>query len=158
MASHYSECTRSCRHSPSGWIVISRASPRSLVTRIRSGQFIEKRDLLGDNVALAQQFEAAHTSLPTATLLPLSTRPRIREVSSLSSWMYCFLTYIAIRTADKATRDSLHGGQGWLDYDRLFRQKAALDPSLPWNSLHPSLMASTIFGQRSAGGHSLPGL
>ena len=45
-----------------------------------------------------------------------------------------------------------HGGRGWLDYDHLFRQQAALNPSLAWNSLHPSLVASTILGQRSVGG------
>ena len=138
--------------------------PAKLVTRIQSGQFVEMRDLLGDNVALSQHFEAVHSSLPAATLLPLSTRPRLREVSSLQSWIYCFLTYIAVRTSDQTTRDwlvyarlmvrqaSLHGGQGWLDYDRLFRQQAALDPTLSWNSLHPSLMASTILNQRAAGG------
>ena len=42
------------------------------------------------------------------------------------------------------------GGRGWLDYDRLFHQQAALDPTLAWNSL-PSLVASTILGQRSRG-------
>ena len=136
--------------------------PARMVTRIWSGQFVEMRDLLADNVALAQHFESVHSSLPAATLLPLFTRPRLREVSSLPSWMYCFLTYMAVRTSDQATRDglafarliireaSMHGGQGWLDYDR--PAAAALDPSLPWNALHPSLMASTILGQRSAGG------
>ena len=44
-----------------------------------------------------------------------------------------------------------HGGRGWLDYDRLFCQQSSLDPFLPWNALHPSLMASTILGQWSAG-------
>ena len=27
-----------------------------------------------------------------------------------------------------------HGGSGWLDYDRVFRQQEALDPSLRWNT------------------------
>ena len=36
-------------------------------------------------------------------------------------------------------------------YDRLFRQQAAIDPSLPWNTIHPGLQATTIFSQRSVG-------
>ena len=38
-----------------------------------------------------------------------------------------------------------HGGQGWLVYDRVFRQQAALDPSFQWNVLHPAIQASTLF-------------
>lgn len=45
-----------------------------------------------------------------------------------------------------------HGGWGWLDYDRLFRQQAALDPSLQWGTLHPSLVASTVLSHRSGSG------
>ena len=49
-------------------------------------------------------------------------------------------------------RDAMrHGGRGWLDYNGLFRQQAALNPSLAWNALYTSLMASTILGQWSAG-------
>lgn len=36
-----------------------------------------------------------------------------------------------------------------MDYDRLFRQQAAIDPSLPWNMIHPALQATTILSQRS---------
>ena len=87
-------------------------------------------------------------------------RPRLREVSSLSTWCYCFMGYMAARTADPATRDQLayarllireahrHGGLGWLDYDRAFRQQAAIDPSTRWNTLVPGLQAATILGQR----------
>ena len=37
-----------------------------------------------------------------------------------------------------------HGGAGWLDYDRVFRQQAALDASMRWNTLDPSIQASTL--------------
>ena len=43
----------------------------------------------------------------------------------------------------------LHGGQGWLAYDRVFRQQAALDPSFQWNVLHPAIQASTLFAPDS---------
>ena len=89
-------------------------------------------------------------------------RPRLREVTSLPSWIYCFLAYIAIRANDQGVRDMLayarlmvreaqrHGGSGWLDYDRVFRQQAALDTSLRWNTLHPGIQAATLVG-RTAG-------
>ena len=38
-----------------------------------------------------------------------------------------------------------HGGQGWLDHDRVFRQQAALDPSMRWNILQTAIQASTLF-------------
>ena len=63
-----------------------------------------------------------------------------------------------MRTTDPTTRDQLayarliirealcHGGVGWLDYDRAFRQQATVDPSLRWNTLLPGLLASTMLG------------
>ena len=139
--------------------------PAKLVDRIRSGAFVDMRDLLSDNVALMRHYETFHGALPIH-ILPGSARPRIREVNSLPSWVCAFLTYLAVRTTDPITRNQLtyarlvvreslrHGGQGWLEYDRLFRQQAALDSSLQWNTIHPGLQATTILGQRSGGGTS----
>ena len=42
-----------------------------------------------------------------------------------------------------------YGGNGWAEYDRVFRQQTAIDPSLPWNNLNPSLVASTFLGSRT---------
>ena len=67
--------------------------------------------------------------------------------------------YTAVSTTDLVTRNWLtyavlllkeamrHRGQGWLEYDRLFRQQAALDANLLWNLIHPGLQVTTIFGQ-----------
>jgi len=136
--------------------------PHKLVEKTRSGQFVDMKEFLADNMALTQQLEAIPGMLPIATLG--ATRPRLREVNSLSTWCYCFLGYMAIRTADPATRDQLtyarllirearrHGRSGWLAYDRAFRQQAAADPTLRWNTLIPGLQASTILGQRTSQG------
>uniref|UniRef100_A0A1X7T3X3 Uncharacterized protein n=1 Tax=Amphimedon queenslandica TaxID=400682 RepID=A0A1X7T3X3_AMPQE len=98
------------------------------------------KELLGDNIALTQHFELSAGYFPM--VLPSSAHPCLREVSTLPSWIYCFLTYLAVLVQDQFIRDCLvyarsrvreslcHGGRGWLDYDRLFRQQAALDHSL----------------------------
>ena len=112
--------------------------PQKLVDRARSGQFVDMRDLLTDNVSLIQQLDTfgGNHAFPS---LPGMLRPHLREVTSLPSWIYCFLAYITIRANDQGVRDMLayarlldreaqrHGGSGWLDYDRVFRQQAALE-------------------------------
>ena len=71
---------------------------------------------------------------------------------------------MAVRTQDPQTREMLaysllvirealhHGGNGWQEYDQSFRRQAAIDSSLPWNSLSPCLQASTLISNRSGMG------
>ena len=149
----------------SAGLVISPAAapfPKKLVDKVKSGQFVEMKELLVDNIALMRQLEAMHgtSNLPQFS----ANRPQLREVSSLTTWCYCFLGYMAIHTADPTTRDQLayarliireaqrHGGKGWLDYDRSFRQQAAIDPLTRWNTLSPGLLASTVLCQRAQRG------
>ena len=132
--------------------------PAKLVDRARSGQYVDMRDLLVDNVSLLQQLETFGSQYPVPSL-PGVLRPRLREVTNLASWMYCFVAYVAMKANDQGVRDMLayarlvireaqrHGGSGWLDYDRVFRQQAALDPALRWNTLHPGIQASTLVGR-----------
>ena len=112
--------------------------PRKLVEKLRSGQFVEMRELLRDNISLLGQLETLGGQSDTTG----ASRPRLREISSIASWMYSFLAYVAIWSSEESTRDMLaygqliirgaqrHGGQGWLDYDRIFRQQAAIDHNL----------------------------
>ena len=131
-------------HSSAPGVILSPAAepfPQKLVDRVRSGLFVEMRDLLSDNISLLQQLEMVNSQC-TLPALPGLMRPRLCEVSSLATWTYCFLTYLAIRSTDHATRDMLaygrllvreaqrHGGRVWLDYDRVFRQQAAIDPCI----------------------------
>ena len=116
------------------------------------------RDLLTDNVSLLDQLDTlGGPHVPPG--LPGTFKPRLREVTALPTWTYCFLAYVALQTDDQKVKDQLayarliireaqrHSGSGWLDYDRVFRQQAALDPALKWNSLHPGIQASTLVGQ-----------
>ena len=97
--------------------------PHRLVSRIQVGEFIEMRDLLADNISLHNQLEDFHGHIWPST--PAHLRPRLREVPSLSSWVYCFCAYIAVLTPDARTRELLaycrliirealrHRGMGW---------------------------------------------
>ena len=120
--------------------------PRRLVDKAKSGQFVEMRELLADNIFLVNQLEAIQGFLPLQVLG--ATRPHLWVVTSFSTWCYCFLGYMAISTLDSTIRDQLaytrliirdalrHGAVEWMEYDRVFRQQAAVDPSLRWNTLH----------------------
>ena len=59
-----------------------------------------------DNVSLIQQLDTfgGNHAFPS---LPGMLRPRLREVTSLPSWIYYFLAYIAIRATDQVVRDML---------------------------------------------------
>ena len=135
--------------------------PHKLVAKVKAGQFVEMRELLSDNISLLHQLDAVNMQcLP----LPGVLKPRLREVNTLPSWLYCFLAYMAIRSSDPAMRDMLayarlvireaqrHGGVGWLDYDRVFRQQAALDGTLQWNTIHPGIQAATLVGRTAKPG------
>lgn len=74
--------------------------PRKLVDRIRTGQYVEMRDLLTDNISLLQQMDTFTSQYACIPALPGALKPRLRDVASLPSWMYCFLAYIAIRCTD----------------------------------------------------------
>ncbi len=111
-------------------------------------------------MALHGQLEDLHSHIPL-TSTPLPFRPRLREVPSLHSWMYCFAAYVAVRSDDPLTRDLLayyrlmirealrHGGNGWQEYDRSFRRQPAINGTLRWNVLSPGLQASTLVGTGS---------
>ena len=133
--------------------------PQKLVDEVRSGQFVEMRDLLTDNIALLRQLETFGGQYPMP-MMPGFLKPRLRDITTLPSWVYCFLAYTAIRSPDPATREMLayarlviresqrHGGRGWLEYNRVFRQQAALDHTMRWNTLlHPGIQVGTVVGQ-----------
>ena len=134
--------------------------PRRLVEKIVSRQFVEMKELLSDNISLLSHLETVQGL--TSLELFGGRRPRMREVTSLPMWCFLLpwvcggssrnmLAYgrLLIREANR------HDGQGWMDYDQAFRQQVAVDPSLPWNTLHPGLQAATILGQHSGQGQGL---
>ena len=89
-------------------LILSLASdpiPHRLVQRIQAGEFVDMSDQLADNISLYNQLEAIHGQASPAS--PASLHPRLKEVPSLSSWLYCFVTYMVVLTTDPQTRDML---------------------------------------------------
>ena len=138
--------------------VLMQLVPARVVSLICCKRYIVMCDLLSDNAAVREHFEEIHGTVGVQ-LLPVSSKPRVREVNSLPLWVCCFLTFLAVGTSDVATRDRLtyavlllreamhHRGYGWMDYDYLFRQQAAIDPTLAWNMIHLGLQVITILSQ-----------
>ena len=134
--------------------------PSRLVGRIRRGEFVEMRELLTDNITLLRQLEEVQPNTPVLHQSS-GSHPRLRGISSILTWVYCFLAYCAVRTDDQFVRGLLtyarlvlrearrYGGSGWIEYDRIFRQQAAADQCIQWNALSPSLVASTFLGART---------
>uniref|UniRef100_A0A1X7TZ31 Uncharacterized protein n=1 Tax=Amphimedon queenslandica TaxID=400682 RepID=A0A1X7TZ31_AMPQE len=144
----------------SGGLVLSpdcQPIPAKLVEKARSGEYMEMREFLLDNVKLLDKLE--YTGLHHGM-----SRPRMREVSSPLAWIHCFLAYTAIRCQDPFARDMLsyarlilgeamcHGGTGWLEYDRATRQQRAIDPLKPWNIIDPGLHSAFILSHSTGGG------
>lgn len=124
--------------------------PCKLALKIQSLQFVEMRELLPDNLTIAEN----------VTSHPLEQRPKQREVASILSWVSAFATYIAVvaEVHPSRAKDMLaylriivkeagrSNNKGWLNYDRIFRQNAASDPSLTWARLDSSLHSSYCIG------------
>ena len=111
-------------------------------------------------MAIGRHMEDIRTTMG-ANALQISLEPRDRNVTSLEPWLCCFLSFLAVVTTDSVLReiglrhfDDLgvplqHGGSSWLQYDRLFRKKDAVDHTLPWNVINPGLQAKTTLEQWS---------
>ena len=133
--------------------------PGKLVNKIRDGSFVDMRDMLPDNMALLRQLDDVKSD-------KAASKAKLREVNSLPSWLYCFMAYMAVQTSDPHTRELLTyarliirealrvGGDGFLTYDRLFREHAAIDKgrTLNWSTLEPGLHQATFIRQAGDNG------
>ena len=131
-----------------------------LMTKVRSGQYVPMKELLADNVSLCAQLEALSARQQIFTG---SAKPRLWEIDNPLTWV-SFLLYAAVCMADVQTRNLLtygrliirealrHSVPGWQEYDHIFRQQAALNQSVVWNELNPSLHAATVLSYRAGPG------
>ena len=109
--------------------------PNALVKRIQEGEFVDMSELTVDSLSMMQGDESSK-----------SNHSKKRPVTSIIEWAQCFTNYIAILSQAKPTRtlDLLgyqhlvleahleYSGDGWMIYDRRFRQIAATRPAITW--------------------------
>ena len=142
--------------------------PAKLVQRIQALEYVEMRELLPDNIALAERL----ATLPPGLAAPKP--PGERDIGgdrALATWVSSFATYVAIvaqahpeRVADMLAylrlvvrEASKFGGNGWLTYDAVFRRNHE-GPSEPWNTLDASLHQVYIANQQEKNHHPLQAL
>ena len=126
--------------------------PPRLVTRIESGEFIEMAELVPDNSA---------TSTATQSRPNKSQR---RAISNIFEWVKCFSMYIAVVSLKQPHRvpDLLgylilimeshveHAGEGWIGYDRRFREIAATKPNVVWAQIDTTLWNIAFSGKATS--------
>ena len=132
-----------------GLILSPAADPilHCLVQRIRHGEFV---DLLADNISLFNHL--GRLSWPLQRYSGATSRGAISGIVGL---LFCsfYRTMDMLAYCRLIIREALrHGGIGWQEYDRTFRRQAAIDPHLPWHTLHPGLQAVTVLSNRGASG------
>ena len=128
----------------------SQPFPLKLIDKIKSGQFVLRREHLSDNIALTQKLEDVRGYTLGAT------GPRLREVSSLFTRCYCFLGYMAFLTPDPGNqltyaRLIIREALRWRDHDRAFQGCGLLRPTLL-----PGLQAATSPGYGGRDQHCVP--
>lgn len=97
--------------------------PQKLVDKARTGAYIEMREFLGDNILLLEQLETLQGNTPMLAAIPGAVRPRLREVTSPLTRVYCFFSYMGVCTSDPTTQNQasyaslrpsgMEGAGGW---------------------------------------------
>ena len=107
-------------------------APEKLVTKIRSGQFVDLADLLAEN--LKAQEREPQTYLD-GKLLVSSTKKRVQEIANTVTWVDAFTVYCCTHSSRwqdmtqykllilKTSRQ--FPGKAWLHYDVAFRKDTA---------------------------------
>ena len=120
--------------------------------KILKGQFIDFKELLMDNVALMTQFQELGAGADSAA----GSRSCLREVFDPVTWVYCYLSFVAVLCPDSRTHELLAYGQiiiqlgRWLAYNRRFRQQVAAGTPLSWAEINPLLLSATVLGSAPA--------
>ena len=110
--------------------------PEKLVSKIRSGQFVDLADLLAEILKIQ---EPEPPSYFEGKLLVPSTKKRVQEITDLITWVEAFTVYTWILCSSHPSRwqdltqykllilktARQFPGKAWLHYDVAFRKDAA---------------------------------
>ena len=124
--------------------------PEKLVTKIRTGQFIDLADLLAENL------KGQETELQTyldGKLLVTSSKKRIQEITDIVTWVEAFTVYSWILCSAHPSRwqdmtqykllilktSGQFPGKAWLHYDIAFRKDAAVSGLVDWSHMNLDL-------------------
>ena len=124
--------------------------PEKLVTKIRTGQFIDLADLLAENLK-AQETEP-QTYLD-GKILVTSSKKRIREITDIVTWVEALTVYLWILCSVHPSRwqdmtqykllilktSRQFSGKAWLHYDIAFRKDAAASGLVDWSHMNLDL-------------------
>lgn len=123
--------------------------------RIQSGEFIDLAELLPDHLT-----EPASGTSNSSN----GKGEKRRHISTILEWIQCFTTYMSVviasqpeRSQDLLDYQSLiieakmqYDGNGWLSYDRRFRQNAAASPDQKWSQMDITLWNMAFAGAARA--------
>ena len=124
--------------------------PEKLVTKIRTGEFIDLADLLAEN--LKGQETEPQTYLD-GKLLVTSSKKRIQEITDIVTWVEAFTVYSWILCSAHPSRwqdmtqykllilktSRQFPGKAWLHYDIAFRKDAAASGLVDWSRMNLDL-------------------
>ena len=144
--------------------MLAASTPPRLAERIRSGEFVDLSDLLpqvsGGYAGSTHSDTTMHFEMLNGgplRLVPDGTRSRNRHVCDLATWSEAFVMYMhtILQTAPHRALELLsYQGliieanrrftcEGWLDYDRQFRQAAASNPGMRWDNIDANIWQLT---------------
>ena len=133
--------------------------PAGLVKKIREGSYVDLGDLLPE--ALEWAFERAADDKSTD-----KEKQKKFQVVSITDWILAFSIFAAItvqlkpeRAVTLVTYTTIIArlarevpGWVWFRYDRLFRQAAAVNPSLAWDRKEPDIWLAAMVNTHSQQG------
>ena len=130
--------------------------PPKLVQKIQAGEYVDMAELLPDRLGV--------NAGPPVQGDKDDKKPKHRQVTNILEWIQCYTIYMAVR-AEKHPEKILdmlgyqtlivearmeYEGDGWLGYDRRFRQTAAATPDITWAKIEPTLWNKAFAGQASS--------
>ena len=124
--------------------------PEKLVTKIRTGQFIDLADLLAENL---KGRETEPQTYLDGRLLVTSSKNRIQEITDIVTWIEAFTVYLWILCSAHPSRwqdmtqckllilktSRQFPGKAWLHYDIAFCKDAAVSGLVDWSLMNLDL-------------------